>query len=68
MHFLLLGGVQHPLGHFSGRMACGDDTRGLDLNPIDVRDPDATLWLRALVWPDEVGRAELLQQAAGGAT
>jgi hypothetical protein len=36
---------------------------GLDLNPIDVRDPDATLWLRALVWPDEVGRAELLQQA-----
>jgi hypothetical protein len=36
---------------------------GLDLNPIDVRDPDAALWLRALVWPDEVGRAELLQQA-----
>jgi hypothetical protein len=36
---------------------------GLDLNPIDVRDPDAALWLRALVWPDEGGRAELLQQA-----
>ena len=36
---------------------------GLDLNPIDVRDPDDALWLRALVWPDEVGRAELLQQA-----
>jgi hypothetical protein len=36
---------------------------GLDLNPIDVRDPDAALWLRALVWPDEEGRAELLQQA-----
>jgi hypothetical protein len=36
---------------------------GLDLNPIDVRDPDAALWLRALVWPDEAGRAELLQWA-----
>jgi hypothetical protein len=33
---------------------------GLDLHPLDVRDPDAALWLRALVWPDEVGRAELL--------
>jgi hypothetical protein len=36
---------------------------GIDLNPIDVCDPDAALWLRALVWPDEVGRAGLLQQA-----
>jgi hypothetical protein len=36
---------------------------GLDLDPLDVRDPDAALWLRALVWPDEAGRAELLQQA-----
>jgi hypothetical protein len=36
---------------------------GMDLNPIDVCDPNAALWLRALVWPDEAGRAELLQQA-----
>jgi hypothetical protein len=36
---------------------------GIDLNPIDVCDPDAALWLRALVWPDEGGRAELLQEA-----
>jgi hypothetical protein len=36
---------------------------GIDLNPIDVCDPDAALWLRALVWPDEGGRAELLQRA-----
>jgi hypothetical protein len=36
---------------------------GLDLNPIDVRDPDAAMWLRALVWPDEVGRADLLPRA-----
>ena len=36
---------------------------GLDLNPIDVCDPEATLWLRALVWPDEVDRGVLLQRA-----
>jgi hypothetical protein len=36
---------------------------GLDLHPINVRDPDATLWLRALVWPDEAGRADLLRHA-----
>lgn len=36
---------------------------GLDVNPIDGRDPEAALWLRALVWPDEVGRADLLQRA-----
>jgi hypothetical protein len=37
---------------------------GLDLNPIDVCDPDAVRWLRALIWPDETGRAEILQQAS----
>lgn len=26
---------------------------GIDLNPIDVRDPGAVQWLRALVWPEE---------------
>jgi hypothetical protein len=36
---------------------------GLDLHPIDVRDADAALWLRALVWPDEEGRAKLLHEA-----
>jgi hypothetical protein len=36
---------------------------GLDLNPIDVSDPEAVLWLHALVWPDEEGRADLLRRA-----
>ena len=36
---------------------------GVDLNPIDVRDPEATLWLRALVWPGDKKRDELLQHA-----
>ena len=36
---------------------------GLDLNPIDVCDPQACLWLRALVWPEHRDRAELLMRA-----
>jgi hypothetical protein len=36
---------------------------GLDLNPIDVQDPDAARWLEALIWPEQTERAELLRQA-----
>jgi hypothetical protein len=36
---------------------------GIDLNPIDVRDLDAALWLRALVWPEHRDRAERLERA-----
>jgi hypothetical protein len=35
---------------------------GIDLNPIHAADPEATLWLRALVWPEHPERAALLQQ------
>ena len=36
---------------------------GVDLNPIDVGDPEQTLWLRSLVWPEEGERARLLENA-----
>jgi hypothetical protein len=36
---------------------------GLDINPIDVYDDSATLWLRALIWPEHADRIELLEQA-----
>jgi hypothetical protein len=36
---------------------------GLDLNPIDLYDPEAILWLRALIWPEHTHRADLLQRA-----
>jgi hypothetical protein len=36
---------------------------GLDLAPIDVRDPDERAWLRALVWPEDAEKAELLGAA-----
>ena len=36
---------------------------GLDLEPIDLDDTEAVLWLRALVWPDEGDRGLVLQRA-----
>ncbi len=36
---------------------------GVDLQPLDVRDPDSAAWLKALVWPDELDRLEVLQGA-----
>ena len=36
---------------------------GVDLNPVDVTDPDSALWLRALVWPGHERRADRLQAA-----
>ncbi|MQA74882.1 MAG: DUF2332 family protein [Solirubrobacterales bacterium] len=36
---------------------------GLDLEPIDVRDPEQVDWLEALVWPGEGNRLELLRAA-----
>ena len=39
---------------------------GIDLNPIDLADPDELLWLRALIWPEHVERhAQLVDAAAG---
>jgi hypothetical protein len=37
---------------------------GIDINPIDLMDEDAMLWLRALVWPEQPERAYNLHQAA----
>ena len=36
---------------------------GLDLHPIDTRDPEQVAWLQALVWPDEGNRLDLLHAA-----
>jgi hypothetical protein len=36
---------------------------GLDLEPVDVRDPGQVAWLEALVWPGEGDRLELLRAA-----
>ena len=37
---------------------------GVDLDPIDALDPEALLWLRALIWPEHVERHQRLMDAA----
>lgn len=37
---------------------------GIDLNPLDVTDPDDRAWLEALVWPEQVDRLELVRAAS----
>jgi len=48
--------IPNVLPKVSGRL-------GIDLNPIDVRDPDSRLWLRALIWPEHREGARLLERA-----
>jgi hypothetical protein len=36
---------------------------GVDINPIDINDEDAVLWLRSLIWPEHVPRHERLSAA-----
>ncbi|WP_196807654.1 DUF2332 domain-containing protein [Candidatus Solirubrobacter pratensis] len=38
---------------------------GLDLEPVDVADPEQVRWLEALVWPGEGDRLETLRAAIG---
>jgi hypothetical protein len=36
---------------------------GVDLNPLDLNDPESVQWLRALVWPEQRKRANQLGRA-----
>lgn len=36
---------------------------GLDLNPLDITDPEQAAWLETLVWPGQDARAERLRAA-----
>ncbi len=45
---------QHPVVSYRG---------GIDLNPLDVTDPDAMAWLAQLVWPEQDHRLARLRRA-----
>lgn len=36
---------------------------GIDLDPVDIHDPDATRWLEACLWPGLTDRQQRLRQA-----
>ena len=37
---------------------------GIDLNPVDITDPDAARWLESCIWPDVAHRVERFRAAA----
>ena len=39
---------------------------GIDLSPVDLRDPDDVRWLRACLWPDQRARHERFDAAVAG--
>jgi hypothetical protein len=46
-----------------GRLPAIGARVGIDLNPIDAGDPDERLWLRALIWPENLAQAALQDEA-----
>jgi hypothetical protein len=56
----LRGEIVPPLPAVPPRVAW---RTGLDLNPLDVRDEQATLWLCALIWPEHTQRLVRLRRA-----
>ena len=50
-------------GSLLGRRVDVRRRRGIDLQPVDVRDPDAARLLECFIWPDQAERLERLAQA-----
>lgn len=60
LHCALRGGKRPPLRQAPVPVVL---RFGIDLAPQDVRDADAMLWLRSLVWPEHLDRARHMEKA-----
>jgi len=56
-----LRGERRPV--FSAMLPAVASRIGIDLDPIDVRNAEETLWLQALIWPEHDKRLHMLQNA-----
>jgi len=56
----LIGDVRPPLPAALPEVAW---RMGIDLDPVDVRDPEDVRWLEALVWPGQTARGRYLREA-----
>lgn len=56
----LHGATRPPIPNVLPKIAT---RQGVDLNPIDLNDPENVLWLRALVWPEHQNRDKQLERA-----
>lgn len=60
LHCQVRNGLRPPL---AGDLPSVVWRAGLDLNPVDLTDPHAAQWLRALVWADQLDRWTVLDNA-----
>lgn len=60
LHCSLIG---EKLPDFSTGMPVIESRMGIDINPIDVRNPDQVRWIRALIWPEHTDRTVLFERA-----
>ena len=54
------GAIRPPIPNILPKVAW---RQGIDLNPVDVNDPENVFWLRALVWPEHQKRDVQLERA-----
>jgi hypothetical protein len=54
------GDIPPPLGKALPKTA---SQIGIEIEPVDVSDPDNVNWLKALIWPDQHDRVDLLDAA-----
>ncbi len=57
------GQPEAPLPASSAKALPAEPRIGIDLHPLDVRDPAHARWLHACVWPDDLDRLRLLAAA-----
>jgi hypothetical protein len=57
---VLRGPYDPPYAEFPPKVL---SRRGLELNPVDLNDPNKRLWLKALVWPELTARHARLDAA-----
>jgi hypothetical protein len=60
----LLTCAVHAPAPLPGRRPAVAWRAGIDLDPLDVADPEDLRWLACLLWPGEEGRTERLEAAA----
>ncbi|PVW05176.1 hypothetical protein DEA06_05300 [Microbacterium sp. Gd 4-13] len=59
-----LAGTRDSLANSTARLPEVAWRAGVDLNPIDVANPDQLAWLETLVWPEHTERRDRLHRAA----
>jgi hypothetical protein len=62
LHCSLIGAMKPTLPR---EMPSIQSRVGIDIHPIDIMNTDEVRWVRALIWPEHIDRADLFERAIG---